>query len=217
MRLLLIPALFFGASFLALFALGEHVDIPSSFDEVVPWLQSFRDWAWAVGFAVIVIDSVLPMPFHPSLFALGVIYGPVVGGVLGGLAAVASGVVGLYITRSMGRRAAVFLVGERDLERTESFFERWGFFAIALSRAIAGPAEAVVLLAGLSKMPFASVFYALCLGGFPMAFLLAGLGAFAGERPLLALLGGFLICALVTWLGWALWRSPRWGALRVRR
>jgi membrane protein DedA with SNARE-associated domain len=116
---------------------------------------------------------------------------------------VIAGLMGFGATRMLGRRAALYLVGERDLQRTEVFYERWGVYAVAFGRAVGGPAEWAVILAGLSRMPFSSVLGALILGGFVSGMVVAALGAVAVTRPLLAaaitvaLLGAMLLAGRI--------------------
>lgn len=186
MRLLIFPALFFAFTALLGWTLGDHVVFPESFDDVVVWLRGQGSWAWAVGGGVILADALLPVPATPAMFSMGIIYGPLVGGVVCGTASVIAGLVGFGATRLLGRRGALYLVGEKDLARTEAFYERWGLYAVVIGRAIGGPAEWAVILAGLSRMPFGKVLGALLLGGFVSGLVMASLGAALVAQPLLA-------------------------------
>ena len=199
-RLLLVPLLFLLLSALTAVVLGDRLAIPESFAEAVAWLRSFERWAWAVAMAVVVLDFLLPMPSTPALVALGIVYGPVAGGLLGGVATTTAGLLAFGLTRALGRRGALLLVGERDLARAERFYRRWGVTAVVLGRAIGGPLEWLVLIAGLSGMPFPRALVALLLGGFSAAFVTAGLGDLAVDRPALALA---LVLALALALAWA--------------
>ena len=201
MRLLLIPLLFILLSGLTFLAVGDEFEIPGSFSEVVAWLRSFERWAWAAGAGVIIADSLLPMPSTPALVALGIIYGPVVGGLIGGSASTIAGLFAFGLTRSLGRRGALYLVGEIDLARAERFYDQWGIYAVVLGRAIGGPAEWLVLIAGISGMAFSRVLGALIVGGFSAAFVTAWLGALAVDRPLLAVTLVLLLAVLLAWLG----------------
>ncbi len=201
MRLLLIPLLFVLLSGLTLLAIGDRLEIPGSFAEAVSWLRSFERWAWAAGMGVIIADFLLPMPSTPALVGLGIIYGPLVGGLIGGAAATIGGLLAFGLTRSLGRRGALFLVGERDLMRAQRFYERWGIYAVVLGRAIGGPAEWLVLIAGISDMAFLRVLGALIIGGFSAGFVNAWLGHVAVDRPLLALTLVMLLAVLLAWLG----------------
>jgi uncharacterized membrane protein YdjX (TVP38/TMEM64 family) len=198
MRVLILPAAFFGVSAVLVWIFGERIVFPEDTDGVVTWLRSHHRHAWVVGSAVILGDALLPMPSAPAMYSMGIIYGSVIGGFIGGAASVIAGLIGFGATRALGRRGAIFLVGEKDLQRMEGFYERWGLYAVAFGRAVGGPAEWAVILAGLSRMPFLQVLGALCIGGFASGFVMAALGAMAVTQPLLAtaITVGLLIAAL---------------------
>ena len=187
MRLLILPAILFAVSGLAVWGFGDQLVVPDQFDDVVAWLRSHGDYAWAVGALVILADAVLPAPSTLTTFALGIIYGPLVGGAIGGSASVLAGLIGFGAARGLRHRGARWLIGEVQLARTRAFYERWGLFAVVLGRAIGGPAEWAVIFAGLSQMRVLPVFGALCLGGFGSSLVMAALGAMAVTRPLLAI------------------------------
>jgi len=88
-----------------------------------------------------------------------------------------AGLLGYFIARLLGERGVVFLLGETDLERTRHFYERWGFACIAFGRAIGGPAEYLVVVSGLTRIPFRTVFLAILTGAYSAAFCMSLLGA----------------------------------------
>jgi uncharacterized membrane protein YdjX (TVP38/TMEM64 family) len=186
MRLLIFPAILFSATALLVWAFGDRLVFPEEYDEVVAWLRDQGSYAWLVGGGVILADALLPVPSTPAMLGMGVIYGPILGGLVVGTASVVSGLMGFGATRLLGRRGALYLVGEKDLLRTEAFYERWGLYAVVFGRAVGGPAEWAVILAGLSRMPFLQVLGALCLGGFASGIVMAALGAMAVQQPVLA-------------------------------
>lgn len=120
------------------------------------------------------------------MFAMGVIYGPFWGTMIGGFGMVGAGLGGYFIIRMLGRGAAIKLLGREDLARTESFYDRWGMIAVAIGRAIGGPAEWAVILAGLTQMPFHRVLIAVLLGAFISSGVIATIGAYSVLRPELA-------------------------------
>ena len=200
MRLLLIPLLFVLLSGLIALALGNQFEVPSSFAEAVAWLRSFERWAWAVAMAVIIGDFLLPLPSTPALVTLGIIYGPLLGGLLGGIATTSSGLLAFGVTRALGRRGALFLVGARDLARAQRFYDRWGVYAVTLGRALGGPLEWLVLIAGISGMPFPRVLVALLVGGFSASFVTAWLGDLAVDRPALAITLVLVLAITFAWV-----------------
>ncbi len=199
-RLLLIPLLFLLFSSLTLLVFGHRLEVPETFAEAVEWLRSFDRWVWAVAMGVIIGDFLLPLPSTPAIVTLGIVYGPLMGGLLGGIATTIAGLLGFGITRALGRRGAAFLVGEDDLAWAERFYERWGIYAVVLGRAIGGPAEWLILIAGISGMPFPRVLVALIVGGFSASFVTAWLGDLAVDRPYLAITLVILLAVFFAWL-----------------
>ena len=209
MRLLIVPAIFLALAGALTWSLSDRLVLPETFDEVVAWLRGHGRYAWAVGGSVILADALLPVPSTPAMFSMGVIYGPLLGGIVCGVASVLSGLVGFGATRILGRRGALFLVGEKDLARTYAFYERFGLYAVVLGRAIGGPAEWAVILAGLSSMPVLHVLLALCLGGLVSGLVMAGLGAMAVTQPVLALVLTLSVLAILFLAGRRMTRSTR--------
>jgi uncharacterized membrane protein YdjX (TVP38/TMEM64 family) len=187
-RILIIPALFISLGLLLAFLFGERLDIPDSMEESQVWLQSFGNIAWAVGAGMIIGDVVLPLPSDATIFTLGFIYGGLLGGLIGGTAATISGLLGYGIVRALGEKGALFLIGEADLARARGFYTRWGFITIAMGRAIGGPAEYLVVLAGLTRIPFRTVLLGIVTGSYSAAFCMGFLGAYALVEPELAIL-----------------------------
>jgi uncharacterized membrane protein YdjX (TVP38/TMEM64 family) len=206
MRLLIIPAFTLTLSVVLFLTVMQTTGIPTSFDEAVVWMRSFGDWLWIAASGVILADSFLIMPSDAAMMALGLVYGMAVGGVLSGLASVAGGLLAFGVVRALGEGFALWVVGERDLRLARGFYERWGAYAVATARAVGGPAENVILLAGLSRMRWRSVLAALCAGGIPAGVLKAGLGAFAEQHPITAILAAVLLAILATWVAQRLTR-----------
>lgn len=181
-----------------LFIFGDTFDVALSGDEAVGRLRQYGSFAWAIGMGLIVADLVLPIPATAVMAALGYLYGAVIGGLAGGIGSVLAGLIAYGATRLMGRRAALFLAGERDLAKTEDFFRRRGAFAVVVSRPMPLLPEVVACLAGMAGMPFRSFFIALCCGSLPSGFAFAAIGAMGVDRPSLALAVGIIV-PVVLW------------------
>lgn len=157
-------------------------------DEVVTLLRQYENWAWAVGIALIWADLALPVPQTVVIAALGIIYGAVLGGLLGSIALISGGLLGYLLMRTSARRYLNRLVGDRALGKMESLFERAGAWAIVLTRSLPySIPEAVVFVAGLAGMPMAKFTAALIVGSVPVAFAFAAIGAGWADQPILAL------------------------------
>ena len=157
-------------------------------DKAKNWLLDFGPWTWAIAILLLISDVLLPIPATAVLATLGLIYGTLVGGLIGCAGTFLSGTAAYFICRAMGERAARFLMGERGLERSRRFFTKSGGWLVALSRWMIILPEMVSCLAGLTRMPPRRYFAALACGTIPMSFTYAAIGAAAGDdRPFLAL------------------------------
>ena len=109
-----------------------------------------------------------------------------------------AGLLGYGIVRALGEKGAVFLVGEKDLARARDFYGRWGFATIALGRAIGGPAEYLVVVAGLTQIPFRTVFLGIITGAYCGGFSMSFLGAYALVQPELAVVLAVALIVLLS-------------------
>ncbi len=148
------------------------------------WLRDCGSWAWAAGIGLLVGDLFLPIPSTAVMAALGHIYGWILGGTIGAVGSCAAGVVAYVLCLKLGRRAAIFLAGEKDLERGERLFSKVGGWLVALSRWLPVLPEAVTCMAGLVRMPWPSFLLALVCGSFPMAYTFAAVGTLGGKAPI---------------------------------
>ena len=187
MRLLLFPIILFALGGTLAWAFADQLAMPEDYAELDTWLRAQGDYAWAVGLLLILGDALLPVPSAPAMFAMGVIYGPLLGTLISGTAMVLASLIGYGSLKLLGRGAAVRIIGEADLERTERFYERWGMIAVIFGRAIGGPAEWAVIFAGLSNMPFRKVLGAISIGAYVASAVVASLGAMSVFEPALAL------------------------------
>ncbi len=156
-------------------------------DGAVRWLQSYGSWAWAAAFGLLAADLFLPLPATAIMAALGFVYGPFLGGLIGGLGSIVSGCLAYAICRALGRSAAIRLVGAKDLAQGEQLFERFGGWLVTLSRWLPLFPEVIACMAGLTRMPWPPFVLALACGSFPMALTFASVGHAGVEHPLLAI------------------------------
>jgi uncharacterized membrane protein YdjX (TVP38/TMEM64 family) len=181
---------------IAALALASCAKIPTAQDasDAVRMLQKYGTWAWAAGIALIWADLVLPVPQTVVIAALGIIYGTALGGLLGSVGLITGGVLSYVLMLTSARHMVRRFVGQRSLDRMEGLFERAGAWAIVLSRSLPySIPEAMVLLAGLARMPMGKFIAALTVGSVPTAFAFAAIGAGWSDRPILALAVSYVL------------------------
>ena len=119
--------------------------------------------------------------------ALGFIYGPLLGGLLASLGSFLSGLLAYLLCRGLGLKAAIFLLGAKDLERGQTLFQNNGGWIVAISRWLPIFPEVIACLAGLNRMPFLKYVVALICGAIPLGFVFAYVGHTGETAPYLAI------------------------------
>ena len=174
------------------------IPTPQEANDAVLALRNYGSWAWALGIVLIWVDLVLPIPQTAVIAALGIIYGTLVGGLLGSFGLITSGLLGYGLMFTSARRLAQRFAGPRSLHKMESFFDRGGAWAIVLTRSLPySVPEAMVFLAGLAGMPMRKFTAALTIGSVPTAFVFAAIGAGWADQPILALAASFVLPILL--------------------
>jgi uncharacterized membrane protein YdjX (TVP38/TMEM64 family) len=167
-------------------------------NDAVLALRKYGDWAWVLGVALIWADLVLPIPQTAVIAALGIIYGTLLGGLLGSLGLITGGLLGYGLMLTSARRFVQRFAGPRSLHKMDDLFERGGAWAIVLSRSLPySIPEAMVFLAGLAGMPMRKFTLALTLGSVPTAFVFAAIGAGWADQPILAVAVSYVLPILL--------------------
>jgi uncharacterized membrane protein YdjX (TVP38/TMEM64 family) len=192
--------------------LAVTLDLPSV-DVVRSWVDGAGAAAWAGMILGVALVLLAPVPRSAVSVLVGVVlgFGPGValalsGGLLAGLAA-------FGLSRTLGRAAAVRLIGKR-LARVDRLMTDRGFLAVLAGRVL--PVMPFVVLsygAGLTSIRWAPYALATAIGLVPSSIVQVGVGASAGalaDRAGVVTVAGVLVVVLV--LGsWALlaWRRRR--------
>lgn len=183
-------ALFLGLTVLVIVPFliwGEAFDERLVTLDPAAWMKDFGAWAWLIGELLLIADLVLPIPATAVMTALGVLYGPWIGGLLAAGGSFLSGSLGYVICRAFGRGAAAWLLGEEHLKRGERLFSRFGGWLVTLSRWLPVFPEVIACMAGLTRMPTAPFFAALACGSMPFGFAFAAIGHAGVDKPMLAI------------------------------
>ncbi len=175
-----------------------RIPTPEEANDAVLTLRTYESWAWAVGIALIWADVVLPIPQTAVIAALGIIYGTLLGGLLGSLGLMTSGLLGYVLMLTSARRFVQRFAGPQSLHKMESLFEQGGTWAIVLTRSLPySVPEAMAILAGLAGMPIRKFTAALTIGSVPTAFAFAAIGAAWADQPILALVVSYVLPILL--------------------
>ena len=182
-----------GALSLAL-ASCATIPTPQEANDAVLMLRRYESSAWALGIVLIWADVVLPIPQTAVIAALGIIYGALVGGLLGSFGLITGGLLGYALMFTSARRFAQRFAGSESLHKMERLFDQGGAWAIVLTRSLPySVPEAMAVLAGLAGMPKRTFFMALTVGSVPTAFVFAAIGAGWPHQPIVALVVSYVL------------------------
>jgi uncharacterized membrane protein YdjX (TVP38/TMEM64 family) len=154
----------------------------------IAWLVEWGAWAGVAGILLLIADLLLPIPASAVMAALGIMYGPVAGGLIATLGSFLSGALAYLLCRNYGRAAALRLLGAEGLVEGERLFAQAGGWLVALSRWLPVLPEVIACMAGLTRMPPRTFFAALACGSAPLGFAFAALGHAGSDDPLLVIL-----------------------------
>ncbi len=188
MRLLLIFLLLAAAVLVPFFIWGDPMMSFFSQEGSIAWLKSYHQWAWLAGMALLLLDLALPIPATVVMAALGYLYGPWIGGLLGAGGSFASGVVAYWLCRLAGDKYAQRLLGPKDYARGRRIFGQAGGWIVVLSRWLPVFPEVISCMAGLNRMPVLRFHIALLCSALPMGFVYALIGHSGSDHPTVALL-----------------------------
>ena len=198
--------LFLGITLALPFVLfGDQLEALFAGDGAVRLLRDNPGFGWLAALGLLVADLLLPIPTTAIFAALGIVYGPWVGGLLSAAGSFIAGMVGYLLCRRFGVGMATRIAGKDAMQVGEALFRRAGGWLVALSRWLPLLPEVVSCLAGLSRMPLSTFAPALLCGAIPVGFVFAWFGHLGADRPLLTL----AISALVPVGLWLLVRPLR--------
>lgn len=189
---------------------GEQIWQVFTDDGVVFWLKSFGSLAWLAAIGLLIADLAIPVPTTAVMAALGMVYGPVIGGIVASFGSIVSGLLGYALCRKIGRPFALLLSGKKGLAEGEKLFQNIGGWIVVMSRWLPVVSELVACLAGLSKMSFPIFLAALICGSLPLGFLFSSIGYIGDEHAALTL----ILSAL---LPFVLWVGVRWTLIKLKQ
>ena len=129
---------------------------------------------------LLTVDLLLPVPSSVLMTMAGAVLGFTLGWAANLVGAMGSAVLGFWLCRKWGKPMFDRLVNPRDAARITRFFERYGVWAILLSRSVPMLTEIISCLAGLSAMRGRLFFLVALLGTWPLCIVYA----WAGDRAL---------------------------------
>jgi uncharacterized membrane protein YdjX (TVP38/TMEM64 family) len=162
--------------FLATFALAEQLQLPLLTDPR-PSL-GVGPWGGGLGVSLLLADVVLPVPSSGVMVVHGAVYGLVVGSLLSLLGGTGATVVAFLLGRR-SRRMLGRLAGPKQQARALRLLDRFGVWAIILTRPVPVLAETVAIMSGTGRLAWWQAACAGALGSLLPAVGYAAIGAYA--------------------------------------
>ena len=173
----------------------------------------------AIESACIPLPSELIMPFAGYLVFTGkmkLVWAATAGALGCNLGSLVAYEIGCYGGRPMVERYGRWiLMGRRELEWADRFFERWGEMAVVIARLLPVIRTFIALPAGIARMPRGKFHIYTFVGSWPWCFGLAYLGMKLGEtwRSLgqyfhkFDVVIGVLLLGACAWFVWSHWQN----------
>ncbi len=142
------------------------------------YILSFGPWAPVVSALLMVLQGlVAPLPAFLITFANGLAFGTFWGGLLSLASATLAAIVAFWLARVLGRGTVEALVGRSNLGSADSWFARWGAYAVLVARLVPIVSfDVISYAAGLTRMKFSGFVLATVVGAAPATFVYSYLG-----------------------------------------
>jgi uncharacterized membrane protein YdjX (TVP38/TMEM64 family) len=134
---------------------------------------------------IMVLQAVLvPIPSEILIIAAGIIWGVLLGGIIGIAGSMVSAIIAYYIASKGGRPLAEKFVGETTLGTMDRLIQKYGTGFIIVARFLPFVAfDPVSYASGVLKVPPKKYMLGTLIGVIPRAFFYAWLGASLGIQP----------------------------------
>ncbi len=162
---------------LLLFLVAESLNL-SLLQDPTPTLRESGWTAPLISIGIMGSDIILPIPSSVLMTANGRLFGAIGGAITSLLGALLAGGIAYALGR-LSERWVDRHTTPGDRERTRHFINRYGLFAIILSRPVPIFAETVAVVAGAARMQPGLYAAGIVLGSVPISVLYALAGAYA--------------------------------------
>jgi len=157
-------------------------------EEVEEWTEGFRDsaanrplLAATVLGGLLATDIIFPVPSSLASTAAGLLLGFTVGLLTSMVGMTVSCVAGFWIGRGCRQPVVARFMGDGELERLNGLSDRFGSWAIVISRPVPVLAEASTVFAGMSGMTARRFLLLTALSNLGISAVYAAAGAFSAE------------------------------------
>lgn len=136
------------------------------------------NWGPAIIILLLVMQAIIPpIPAFIIIIVSFWIYGPVLGMIYSFIGSQLGAIATFWIARRLGRPFVIRLIGEKQLNQVDYFFDRYGIYAIFLARIIPVlSVDAITYAAGASRLNVRKFMVATSCGQIPALLIFALMG-----------------------------------------
>jgi uncharacterized membrane protein YdjX (TVP38/TMEM64 family) len=190
--------------FTGLFLLGENLGWfdPQYIEQFFSRFSgTFAGQIWTASAIVglLGVDLILPIPSSLVMVLSGKLLGFLTGGITSFAGAMLAAIIGYFACYWGGTRIFTRLIKDKEADKVVAWFEKYGIYAIILSRPIPMLTEILSCTAGLYRFPFRLFLAASILGTLPICFVYSyfgNLGSVTNPWPLV------WVSVIVPAIGW---------------
>ncbi|MFX0173910.1 MAG: TVP38/TMEM64 family protein [Candidatus Hodarchaeota archaeon] len=161
----------------------QHQDETWLFEKVIHWfvipMIDLNEIGWFLFIILMGIQGILiPIPSELVLLSSGLIWGLILGSILGIIGSMAAGVLTYYIAVLGGRPMIERFLGQENLEIIDTYIDKYGARAILIARAFPFmPFDPISYASGFLKIRFREYFIATLFGSIIRCVFYAWLGS----------------------------------------
>lgn len=172
----------------------KNVDV----DLVRGYILGYGIWAPIVSFLLMVLQSIVaPLPAFIITFANAGIFGWVKGAILSWASAMVGAALCFYIAKFLGRDVVEKLTSKTALKKIDSFFHKYGKYAVLIARLLPFISfDIVSYAAGLTSMGFLEFFIATGIGQLPATIIYSYIGSMLTGTAKTFVMGLLILFAL---------------------
>lgn len=149
-------------------------------------------------------DILIPVPSSIVMVVSGHLFGGLLGGVLAIVGSITASILGFLISRKIGRERVMKWLGEKEYKQISTLMDRYGAYAVILTRSVPLVMESVSCVTGLSKMKLSKFIIMNIIGYLPLTFLYTFTGSIAKQdnqtSVILVIVLGFFMPVIIWFL-----------------
>ena len=191
MKQIFIPFLIFCVVIILIFVFFGNAE--TYFHDMLLQAQEDKQYYSLLSFLILGSDIILPVPSSIIMHINGMVLGTFWGGLLSLFSVMSSSVLGYYLGKS-----TKWMTNRNEAKKGNSFLQKYGVFAIIISRGIPILSESIVLVCGYNRFNFRSFIIYSLIGYVPVCWIYAFFGDLSNNLFFIAV----TISIMLSFIAW---------------